>query len=161
MKEINKVIAERFVNYVFDWDYKTYLLVGAYGSSKSYNTALKIIFKLFEEKRKCLVVREVYETLKESVLLLHLSLTFHIRLPLLSFVKVSLDFLFILEIVAFFIPEPLIVTSVVSDVTDVLFNSIVTFDVSFGQFVILLGLTLSDFKLKVAGVSSYTTTTFK
>lgn len=66
MKEINKVIAERFVNYVFDWDYKTYLLVGAYGSSKSYNTALKIIFKLFEEKRKCLVVREVYETLKES-----------------------------------------------------------------------------------------------
>ena len=65
-KEVSKVLAERFADYVFDWDYETYLLVGAYGSSKSYNTACKIIFKLFEEKRKCLVVREVYDTLKES-----------------------------------------------------------------------------------------------
>ena len=65
-KEVSKVLAERFVEYVFDWDYETYLLVGAYGSSKSYHTACKIIFKLFEEKRKCLVVREVYDTLKES-----------------------------------------------------------------------------------------------
>ena len=65
-KEVSKVLAERFAEYVFDWDYETYLLVGAYGSSKSYHTACKIIFKLFEEKRKCLVVREVYDTLKES-----------------------------------------------------------------------------------------------
>lgn len=65
-KEIMVEISERFSDYVSDWDYETYLLIGAYGSSKSYNTALKIILKLLQEKRKALVVREVYDTLKES-----------------------------------------------------------------------------------------------
>lgn len=65
-KEIMVEISERFADYVSDWDYETYLLVGAYGSSKSYNTALKIILKLLQEKRKALIVREVYDTLKES-----------------------------------------------------------------------------------------------
>lgn len=49
-----------------DWDYSTYLLLGGYGSSKSYHIAFKIITKCLEEKRKVLVVREVYETIRES-----------------------------------------------------------------------------------------------
>lgn len=63
---INKMVNPRFEDFIFDWDYSHYLLVGAYGTSKSYHVALKIILKLYKEKRKCLVVREVYETLKES-----------------------------------------------------------------------------------------------
>lgn len=63
---INKQVNPHFNNFIFDWDYTTYVLVGAYGSSKSYHVALKIILKLLKEKRKCLVVRDVYETLKES-----------------------------------------------------------------------------------------------
>lgn len=41
-------------------------MFGGYGSSKSYHIALKIILKLLKEKRKVLVVREVYETIRES-----------------------------------------------------------------------------------------------
>lgn len=63
---IEKEVAPRFEDFLFDWDYKTYLLVGGYGSGKSYNIAFKIIMKLLAEKRKVLVVREVYDTIKES-----------------------------------------------------------------------------------------------
>ena len=63
---IEKEVNPRFEDFVFDWDYSTYLLVGGYGSSKSYHIALKIILKLLEETRKALVVREVYETIRES-----------------------------------------------------------------------------------------------
>lgn len=42
------------------------MLVGGYGSSKSYHTALKLIMKLFMEKRTAVVVRNVYATLKDS-----------------------------------------------------------------------------------------------
>ena len=64
--EITKMVSPRFDNFLFDWDYETQLLVGGYGSGKSYHVALKLILKCFEEKRKVLVVREVYETHKES-----------------------------------------------------------------------------------------------
>ncbi len=64
--EIEKQINSRFYDYVFNWDYKQYLLVGGYGSGKSYDTADKIIFKCLQEKRKVLVVRQVYDTIKES-----------------------------------------------------------------------------------------------
>lgn len=64
--EITKEVAERFADFVFDWDYETYLLVGGYGSGKSYHIALKIVLKCLEEKRKVLVIREVYDTLTES-----------------------------------------------------------------------------------------------
>ena len=64
--EIIKEVSERFADFVFDWDYETYLLVGGYGSGKSYHIALKIILKCLEEKRKVLVIREVYDTLTES-----------------------------------------------------------------------------------------------
>lgn len=63
---IDKEVNERFADFLFDWDYKTYLCVGGYGSGKSYHIALKIILKCLEEKRKVLVVREVFETISES-----------------------------------------------------------------------------------------------
>lgn len=64
--EIVKTIAPRFEDYIFDWDYEKYLLVGGYGSGKSYNTAFKLILKLLQEKRKALVIREVYATLEDT-----------------------------------------------------------------------------------------------
>lgn len=63
---ITKEINPHFEDFIFNWDYKTYFLVGGYGSSKSYHVALKLILKLLEEKRKALVVREVYETIRDS-----------------------------------------------------------------------------------------------
>lgn len=63
---INKQIPDRFIDYVFDWDYRRYLLIGGYGSGKSYDTAFKIILKCLSETSKVLVIREVYETIKES-----------------------------------------------------------------------------------------------
>ena len=63
---VEKAVNPRFENFLFDWDYKTYLLVGGYGSSKSYHIAFKLILKCFEEKRKVLVVREVYDTHRDS-----------------------------------------------------------------------------------------------
>jgi phage terminase, large subunit, PBSX family len=62
VKEVNP----HFEDFIFDWSYKTYFLVGGYGSSKSYHVALKIILKLMEEKRTALVVREVYDTMRDS-----------------------------------------------------------------------------------------------
>lgn len=66
MSVTEKEVNPRFENFIFDWAYKTYLLLGGYGSSKSYHIALKIILKCLEEKRKVLVIREVYETIRES-----------------------------------------------------------------------------------------------
>lgn len=62
VKEVNP----HFEDFIFDWNYKFYFLVGGYGSSKSYHVALKIILKLLEEKRTALVVREVYDTMRDS-----------------------------------------------------------------------------------------------
>ena len=66
MPKIVKKVSPAFEDFIFDWDYETYLLLGGYGSGKSYQVAFKIILKLLEEKRKCLVVREVFETIGES-----------------------------------------------------------------------------------------------
>lgn len=64
--DIEKEVNPHFEDFLFDWNYRTYLLVGGYGSSKSYHVALKIILKCLEEKRKVLVIREVFETMRES-----------------------------------------------------------------------------------------------
>ena len=64
--QVEKEVNPRFEPFIFDWSYKQYLLFGGYGSSKSYHIALKIVLKLLQEKRKCLVVREVYETIRDS-----------------------------------------------------------------------------------------------
>ena len=64
--DIEKEVNPHFEDFIFDWNYKTYFLVGGYGSSKSYHVALKVLLKCFEEKRKVLVIREVFETIRES-----------------------------------------------------------------------------------------------
>lgn len=61
-------INDHFFDFVNDWNYKFYFLVGGYGSSKSYHVATKIIKKLLEEKRTALVVREVYDTHRDSTI---------------------------------------------------------------------------------------------
>ena len=64
--EVSKEVNPRFENFIFDWDYKTQLCFGGYGSGKSYHIVLKLILKLLSERRKLLVVRQVMETMKES-----------------------------------------------------------------------------------------------
>lgn len=63
---IDKEVNPHFEDFIFDWLHKFYFLVGGYGSSKSYHVALKLVLKLLEEKRTALVVREVYDTLRDS-----------------------------------------------------------------------------------------------
>lgn len=63
---INKQVNPAFKGYINEWQYKFQLIFGGYGSSKSYNTALKIILKCLKETRKVLVIREVYETIRDS-----------------------------------------------------------------------------------------------
>lgn len=67
-------------DFLFDWSCKTQLLVGGYGSSKSYRVALKILLKLLEEKRTALVVREVYDTHRESMFSLFTEIIEDLRL---------------------------------------------------------------------------------
>lgn len=57
-----------FDDFLFDWNQKLQFLVGGYGSSKSYHVALKLILKLLSEKRTALVVREVYDTHRDSTI---------------------------------------------------------------------------------------------
>ena len=64
--DVHKEINPHFKAFLFDWDSKIYFLVGGYGSSKSYHVALKVILKLLSEKRTALVVREVYDTIRDS-----------------------------------------------------------------------------------------------
>lgn len=64
--EMNVTVSNRFASFLTDWDYEQYLCLGGYGSGKSYNIALKIVLKLMQEKRTALVVRNVYDTIKES-----------------------------------------------------------------------------------------------
>ena len=64
--KIIKSVSPAFEDFLFDWDYETYLLIGGYGSGKSYQIAYKIVLKLLEEKRKALVIREVFDTIPES-----------------------------------------------------------------------------------------------
>lgn len=66
MQEVEFSVNDHFEDFIDNWDYKNYFLVGGYGSSKSYHVATKILLKLLEEKRKCLIVREVFDTHKDS-----------------------------------------------------------------------------------------------
>lgn len=63
---INKEIPEKFYDFIFDWDYETYLVIGGYGSGKSYNIAEKIILECLAKQTLVLVVRETYKSIKES-----------------------------------------------------------------------------------------------
>lgn len=62
--EVN--VVDSFANMVDDWYYPQYLVIGGYGSGKSYHVALKIVLKLLQENRRALVVREVFDTIYES-----------------------------------------------------------------------------------------------
>lgn len=64
--KISKKVSPAFEDFIFNWDYEQYLLIGGYGSGKSYHIVFKLILKLLEEKRKALVVRQVYDTIYES-----------------------------------------------------------------------------------------------
>lgn len=66
IKQVEFALNDHFFDFVDDWNYKIYLTVGGYGSSKSYHVAVKLIKKLLEEKRKALVVREVFDTIRDS-----------------------------------------------------------------------------------------------
>lgn len=66
MVAIQKEVNPHFEDFLFDWNQKFQFLVGGYGSSKSYHVALKLILKLLSEKRTALVVREVYDTHRDS-----------------------------------------------------------------------------------------------
>ena len=57
---------DHFIDFINDWEHKFYFLVGGYGSSKSYHVATKLLLKLASEKRLALVVREVYDTIRDS-----------------------------------------------------------------------------------------------
>lgn len=63
---VEKEVNPHFEDFLFEWATKFQFLVGGYGSSKSYHVALKIILKLMSEKRTALVVREVYDTHRDS-----------------------------------------------------------------------------------------------
>lgn len=63
---VDKPVCPIYYDFMTDWDYRTYLLVGGYGSGKSYHIALKIILNLISEKRKALVIRDVYDTIQDS-----------------------------------------------------------------------------------------------
>lgn len=64
--KITKSVSPAFEDFLFNWDYERYLLIGGYGSGKSYQIGFKIILKLLEEKRKALVIREVFDTIQDS-----------------------------------------------------------------------------------------------
>lgn len=66
MEKIQMALNDHFYDFVNDWEHKIYFCVGGYGSSKSYHIAIKIIKKLAEEKRKALIVREVFDTIRDS-----------------------------------------------------------------------------------------------
>lgn len=65
-KWIDKEVAPVYYDFMSDWDYRQYLLIGGYGSGKSYHIALKIVLKLLSERRKALVIREVFDTISDS-----------------------------------------------------------------------------------------------
>ncbi|MEM1505934.1 PBSX family phage terminase large subunit [Domibacillus sp. 8LH] len=85
MIAVEKEVNPHFDDFLFDWSTKFQFLVGGYGSSKSYHVALKIILKLLEEKRTALIVREVYDTHRDSTfslleeLVIDLGLEDHIK----------------------------------------------------------------------------------
>lgn len=67
--EVNNIefaLNDHFYEFVHNWEYKFYFAVGGYGSSKSYHVVVKLFKKLIEEKRKALVVREVFDTIRDS-----------------------------------------------------------------------------------------------
>ena len=59
-------VNDHFLDYLADWYHYVYMLMGGYGSSKSFNTALKLIIKSTQEERRILVIRDTYNVHRES-----------------------------------------------------------------------------------------------
>lgn len=59
-------VNDHFLEYLSDWNHYIYFLLGGYGSSKSFNTALKLIIKTTQEERRILVIRETFNTHRDS-----------------------------------------------------------------------------------------------
>lgn len=55
-----------FANVIKDDDFDLLLMIGGYGSGKSFTGFLKTALKATMEKRKIMIVRKVYSTIKES-----------------------------------------------------------------------------------------------
>ena len=64
--EITREVNNHFKEFLLDNSQHIYFLLGGYGSSKSYNAAVKLVLLSLQEKRKILVVRQIRENLKES-----------------------------------------------------------------------------------------------
>lgn len=64
--QVDMIVSDAFDDFVADWNYGTYFALGSYGSGKSYAIAQKIILKCIQEKRKVLVARQTYESIRES-----------------------------------------------------------------------------------------------
>lgn len=65
-KKVVFALNDHFFDFIDDWTQRNYMLVGGYGSSKSYHAAIKFVKKMVEEKRTALVIRQVYSTIKDS-----------------------------------------------------------------------------------------------
>ena len=64
--EITREVNKHFQEFLLDDNQHIYFLLGGYGSSKSFNAAVKLVLLSLQEKRKILVVRQIRENLKES-----------------------------------------------------------------------------------------------
>lgn len=66
MENIELTFGEHFANLIQDDDFDIALWIGGYGSGKSFTGFLKTVLTGSIEKRRMLVVRKVYATLKDS-----------------------------------------------------------------------------------------------
>lgn len=66
MQEIELTMKRHFYNIFLDNDFDILLMIGGYSSGKSFTGFLKTALLATQEKRKVLVVRKVYATLKDS-----------------------------------------------------------------------------------------------
>lgn len=64
--DIETEVSAAFENYLYDWDYRTQLLIGGFGSGKSHVNALKLIIKAYSEKRDMMVIRKTYKSHRNS-----------------------------------------------------------------------------------------------
>ena len=65
--EIKLDINEHFKGFISEDKSDIYLLIGSYGSGKSYNVATRLIIDSFKGKRKILGIRKVYRDIRDSV----------------------------------------------------------------------------------------------
>lgn len=86
MKTIAKV-NPHFHEFLTDWSRRIYFLVGGYGSGKSYHVALKIVLKLLSERRTALVVRETFESIRDSCYSLFATISAALNLDVIRFTR--------------------------------------------------------------------------